>query len=417
MPRAPAMPSSVSAESLRLAVFTDTALPQLNGVSHTLDRLLHGVRARGGAVRLFTTTDPDSADEADVVRYASVPFPTYPQVRFAAPRARTAAAELRRWGATLVHVATPFGLGVAGRRAARALGVPLVTSYHTSLHTYATYCRLHAFTEAGWAYLRWFHNGGLRTYCPTHAVERELSGRGLRGTAVWGRGVDVQRFNPGRRSDELRTRLGAGHGRLLVAYVGRLASEKGLDVALAAMRRLHAAAPDRFAFAFAGDGPYSDRCRRLAPPGSVFTGQLVGDALGAFYASADVFVFPSAIDTFGNVLLEAMASGLTVVAADTGPTREVLAGGGITFPVGDDGALAAALLALAADPARRRAVAAAGLAVAHRRTWSRVFDELVADYLVVHAGSRLPAPGPRRAPVPRVESRESRARNRTVSSR
>jgi glycosyltransferase involved in cell wall biosynthesis len=117
------------------------------------------------------------------------------------------------------------------------------------------------------------------------------------------------------------------------------------------------------------------------------------------------------------VLLEAMASGLTVVAADTGPTREVLAGGGLTFPVGDDGALAAALLALDADPAHRRAVAASGLAVAHRRTWSRVFDELVADYLVVHAGARVPTLGPRRAPVPRAEGRESRARNRTVSSR
>jgi hypothetical protein len=194
------MPPSASAASLRLAVFTDTALPQLNGVSHTLDRLVQGVRARGGAIRLFTTTDPAAERDADVVRWASVPFPTYPQVRFALPSARAAAAELRAWGATLVHAATPFGLGVAGCRAARALGVPLVTSYHTSLHTYATYCRLHALTEAGWAYLRWFHNAGLRTYVPTHAVRHELAGRGVRGTAVWGRGVDPARFNPGWRS-------------------------------------------------------------------------------------------------------------------------------------------------------------------------------------------------------------------------
>lgn len=388
------MPLTTSAESLRLAVFTDTALPQLNGVSHTLDRLAHAVRERGGAVRIFTTTDPRSAPDADVVRYRSVPFPTYPEVRFATPSARAAARELRGWGATLVHAATPFGLGVAGRRAARRLGVPLVTSYHTSLHTYATYCGLDVLTEAGWAYLRWFHNGGLRTYCPTRAVERELAGRGVRGTEVWGRGVDAFRFRPDRRSTELRRRLGAPDDRLLVVYVGRLASEKGLDVALAAMRRLHAAAPERYAFALAGDGPYADRCRRLAPPGTVFTGQLVGDALGAFYASGDVFVFPSAIDTFGNVLLEAMASGLPVVAADTAPTREVLAGGGITFPVGDDAALAERIAALDADPARRRLVAQAGLASARRRTWSRVFDELVADYLRVQTGAEEAATSP-----------------------
>ena len=381
------MRPTTSIESLRLAIFTDTALPQLNGVSHTLDRLVQAVRARGGAVRLFTTTDPDATAEMDVVRYASVPFPTYPQVRFALPSSRAAAAALRAWGPTLVHAATPFGLGVAGSRAARALGVPLVTSYHTSLHTYATYCKLDALTEAGWAYLRWFHNGALRTYCPTHAVKRELVGRGVRGTAIWGRGVDAARFNPCWRSAELRARLGAPDDRLLVAYVGRLASEKGLDVALAAMRRAHAAAPGRVAFALAGDGPYAERCRRLAPPGAVFAGQLTGEALSTFYASADVFVFPSAIDTFGNVLLEAMASGLAVLAADTGPSREVLGPrGGLTFPAGDDAALAELLLALAEDPARRAVLARDGLAAARRRTWSRVFDDLVADYLTVHAG-------------------------------
>ncbi len=380
------MGQEIDATSLRLALFSDTALPQMNGVSRTLDYLAREVERRGGAVRLFTTSDPTAGATPGVVRFASCPFWAYPQLRLALPSAATAAEELRAWGANLVHAATPFGVGLAGRAAARELGIPLVTSYHTSLSACARFYRLGALAEPGWAFYRWFHNSGRRTYCPTRAVQSELRSRGFLNTALWGRGVDTARFSPRWRAAELRARLGAGDGRagddrVVVAYVGRLAAEKGLETALAAMRIADRRAPGRFAFAIAGDGPYEARCRRLAPEGTVFTGHLSGDELSAFYASADMFVFPSTVDTFGNVLLEAMASGLPVVAADSGPSREVLgAGGGVTVPVADPDALAETLLSLAADPARRRALAASGLASASARSWRRVFDGLLADY-------------------------------------
>ncbi|HEY0969854.1 MAG TPA: glycosyltransferase family 1 protein, partial [Gemmatimonadales bacterium] len=350
-------------------------------MSRTLDYLAREVERRGGAVRLFTTSDPTAAAAPHVVRFASCPFWAYPQLRLSLPSAAAAAAELREWGANLVHAATPFGVGLAGRAAARELGIPLVTSYHTSLSACARFYRLGALAEPGWAFYRWFHNSGQRTYCPTRAVQSELRGRGFVNTALWGRGVDTGRFSPRWRSAELRARLGAGDGRVVVAYVGRLAAEKGLDTALAAMRIAAERAPGRVTFAMAGDGPYAARCRRLAPEGTVFTGHLSGDDLSAFYASADLFVFPSTVDTFGNVLLEAMASGLPVVAAASGPTREVLgAGGGVTVPATDAGALADTILALAADPARRASLSAAGLASATARSWRRVFDGLLTDY-------------------------------------
>lgn len=375
------MHPSTPAAGLRLAIFSDTALPQMNGVSRTLDRLACAVAARGGAVRLFTTSDPEAAADDDAVRYRSHPFWAYPQLRLALPGRAAAASELRAWGATLVHAATPFGVGLAGRRAARALGLPFVTSYHTSLSAYARFYRLGALSEPGWAFLRWFHNGGARTYCPTRSIERELRQHGFRNTAIWSRGVDTGRFAPAWRSADMRRRLGADDDQLVVAYVGRLAAEKGLDVALDAMRQVERARPGRWRFAFAGDGPYAAHCRAAAPPGSVFLGQVVGDELSAFYASADIFVFPSTTDTFGNVLLEAMASGLAVVGADVGPTREVLGdGGGVTFGAGDGTALAAALMALEQSPARRQALAAAGVASARRRSWGRIFDALIADY-------------------------------------
>ena len=379
------MTQTISADGLRLAIFSDTALPQMNGVSRTLDRLAQAVRARGGAVRLFTTTDPDAApDETDVVRFPSRPFWAYPQLRLALPAVALTSDELRRWRATLVHAATPFGLGLAGRGAAIDLGLPFVTSYHTSLSAYARFYRLGALAEPGWAFLRWFHNSGLRTYCPTRAVQDELHEHGFRNTAIWSRGVDTTRFHPQWRSAAMRERMGAGDDTLVVAYVGRLAAEKGLEVALDGMQRAQAALPaGRVRCVFAGDGPYAEHCRAHAPEGARFFGQLTGDELSAFYASADVFVFPSTTDTFGNVLLEAMASGLVVVGADVGPTREVLgADGGVCVPAGDGAALAGEIVRLATEPRRRAAIATAALANARGRSWDRIFDALVSDYLV-----------------------------------
>ena len=383
------MTAAVPSHDLRLAIFSDTALPQVNGVARTLDRLADAVRDRGGVVRIFTTTDPTIGALPDpvgahAVRYPSRPFWAYPQLRMALPSASSAMSTLREWRPTLVHVATPFGVGLAGRRAAIRLGIPLVTSYHTSLSAYARFYRLGALASPGWSFLRWFHNGGARTYCPTRSIQGELEGRGFRNTRVWGRGVDMTRFAPGWRSDGMRGRLGADGGQLVIAYVGRLAPEKGLDVALDGMRRLASAHPGRYIFAFAGDGPYADQCRAAAPPGSIFLGQLVGDELSAFYASADMFVFPSVTDTFGNVLLEAMASGLPVIGADAPATIEVLEpGGGVTFPAGDGTALATTLMQLAADPERRRSLAAAAIANAGGRSWRDIFDHLVRDYMDV----------------------------------
>jgi len=384
-------------EPLRLALFTDTYPPQLNGVSRTLERLVRAVAARGGEARIYTTTDPGvqgpALSEADVWRRPSVPFWAYPQLRIAAPVLGRAYRDLRAWRPTLIHAATPFGMGLAGRSCARALGVPLVTSYHTSFNEYARYYRLGVLSGPGWAFIRWFHNGGARTYVPTRAVLEELRGLGFARLAIWGRGVETRRFSPAFRTAAWRSRLSADDNTVVVAYVGRLAAEKGLDTALAAMHRLAGRAPGsappdrtRIVFALAGDGPYADRCRRVAPPSPAthFVGRLEGRALSEFYASADIFVFPSATDTFGNVLLEAMASGVPVIGADVGPTREILAhGGGIVVPKGDAGALAQAIEALAADPAQRAALAERGATYAASCTWDRIFDDLVGDYRCV----------------------------------
>lgn len=390
-----------SAAPIRLALFSDTYTPQLNGVTRTLERLAVAVRERGGAVRVYTTTDPGTPDRAGATgntwRRPSIPFWAYPQLRMAAPIRGDAYRDLRAWRPTLVHAATPFGMGLAGRACARALRVPLVSSYHTSFSEYAKFYHMSALSAPGWAYIRWFHNSGVRTFVPTRAVLDELHSLRFQRLALWGRGVDGARFSPAFRSQAMRERVGADADTVVVAYVGRLAAEKGLDVALGAIREIlsrsgndAAGPPPRIVFAVAGDGPYAEHCRQaVAGEASVrFTGPLEGRALSEFYASADLFIFPSATDTFGNVLLEAMSSGLPVIGAGSGPTRELLAaGGGITFAPGDAHALATAILTLAADPARRELMVCDGVRYAAACSWNRIFDDLVGEYCDVIAGA------------------------------
>jgi phosphatidylinositol alpha 1,6-mannosyltransferase len=392
------MTIGIDAARLRLALFTDTALPQLNGVTRTLDRLARAVRARGGEVRTFTTTARGADDDLSVRRFASIPFWAYPQLRLAAPRVAAVTRELREFRPTLVHAATPFGVGLAGRAAAARIGVPFVSSYHTSFSAYAEFYGLGALTSAGWRFQRWFHNGGLRTFCPTRAVQRELESHGVRRTRVWGRGVDTARFSPRQRSTSFRRDvLGAGSGTVVVGYVGRLAAEKGLGLALDAMRLARQRSAVPIVFAFAGDGPYAAECRTRAPEGSIFLGRLEGEALTTFYASVDMFVFPSRTDTFGNVLLEAMASGLPVVAANAAPTRELLRDGscGVLADAEEGpGPMAEAIVALAHDAERRAALTGRGLSVAAQHSWDAVFDLLLADYAEV-TGFPVPVSAPR----------------------
>lgn len=378
----------MAAVGLRLAIFTDTYTPQVNGVARTLERLAAAVRARGGEVRVETVADPLAGTDGSapwIVRRPSMPFWAYPQLRMAAPSHARVADDLAAWKPTLVHASTPFGVGIAGREAARMLGVPFVSSYHTSFPAYLRHYRLSALNSVAWPFLRWFHNSGRRTFAPSRMVADELEAQGFHGVRVWSRGVDPKRFDPRFRSAEMRAAMGAGPDDFVVAYVGRLAPEKGVHTAMEAMRTLmHEDTTGRVRFALAGDGPDEDKCRASAPGGAKtwFAGALSGETLSAFYASADAFVFPSLTETFGNVVLEAMASGLPVVAPDTGATLELAnERTALTFKGADAGSLARQLARLRDDPELCAKLRERGREVAASRTWDSIWDGLLADYV------------------------------------
>lgn len=367
----------------RVAIFTDTFAPQVNGVARTLERLVGALRERGGEATVVTIDSPGVLHD-DVVRWPAIPFWGYPELRIAAPSTREARRVIRAMRPDLVHVATPFGVGLAARHAAALERVPQVSSFHTDFAQYLRYYNLRPLESVAWPYLRWFHNGGARTFAPTRVGVAALEARGFERVSVWGRGVDRTQFSPSFRGQALRHALGIRDDDFMVACVGRLAPEKGIGVLLRAMARVHEAAGTRVRLALAGDGPAERQFRAAAPVGTIFAGRLGGTVLSEFYASADAFVFTSTTDTFGNVLLEAMASGLPVIAPDRGPTLEIAGPeNALVLPVEDPAALASGIHQLAASAVLRRRLTMRSLATAAAHDWAAVWDDLFGEYRAV----------------------------------
>jgi len=310
-----------------------------------------------------------------------------PRRPLAATAQRRIEAELRGWRATLVHAATPFGVGLAGRTAAQTLGLPLVTSYHPDAAGTAALARLGA---PGWKYLRWFHNGARRTFCPTHEQSAELAARGVPRAAPWTRGVDAGRFHPRHRSALVRARLGADESTVIVAAVlGPVRPRQQIERLLAVARRVQADSARRVIFAVAGVAAPRAATTQGATADLVFAGEPAGAALGSFYASADLLVVPSATDADGDVLLEAMASGLPVLAVDAHVTREFLGDGrGVIVGPHNELGLASRIVSLADAPDERAAFAAQALDHARQRTTGAAADAMLGEYTAVREEHR-----------------------------
>jgi glycosyltransferase involved in cell wall biosynthesis len=226
----------------------------------------------------------------------------------------------RAWRPDVVHVATEGPLGLASLAAASNLRLPVTSSFHTNFHSYGGHYGVSALRDATLAYLRWFHNSTRLTLAPTRQMVGELAAERFRGLAVMARGVDTTLFDPAKRDDALRAAWGAGPDDPVALYVGRMAAEKNLGVAVEAFLRLRKLEP-RAKFVLVGDGPAREALAR-AHPEFHYAGMRRGEELAAHYASGDVFLFASVTETFGNVVTEALASGLVSASYDYAATRE-----------------------------------------------------------------------------------------------
>lgn len=379
----------------RLLVCTDTYPPQVNGVSVVTALSVSGLRERGWDVAVVAPRYPAPRTHAfpaepsitdrhgGTTAIPSAPMPGYPDIRLALPADRPIAALIRDFRPDLVHSPTEFVLGRIAQRLARAAGIPAVSSYHTDFSRY---------TEAygvGWLrpsvsrYLADFHRRSRRVYTPSYVAKDDLAGIGVSDVEVWGRGVDTRLFSPARRSEALRSAYGS-RDTFVLLHVGRMATEKGVDRILAAFDHARRSLPEgAIHLVVAGSGPREDQLRESANEGVTFLGNLDrSEVLPRLYASADAFLFASLTETLGLVVLEAMSSGLPVIAVPAGGVADHLRDdvNGVACAPDDATGMAAAIVRLALDRPRTRRLSVGARQTAEALDWARELDALDRSY-------------------------------------
>ncbi|HUL54947.1 MAG TPA: glycosyltransferase family 1 protein [Opitutaceae bacterium] len=376
---------------MKLAIVTETFPPEINGVARTFGILARGLGRRGHTVTVYRPWRPDlsAASPADFreVALPGLPLPGYPLLRLGLPARRRLQARWRADPPSLVHVATEGPLGASAVTAARALRLPVTSSFHTNFHSYARSYGLTPLRRPALAWLRHVHNRTLRTFAPTAELCRELAGLGFARLGVLSRGIDSAEFSPSRRSAALRASWRARDGETVVLHVGRMAVEKNYPLLFRAYAAMRAVDP-RIRFVLVGDGPLRPALQAALPVG-IFSGFIPRDELARHYASADLYVHASLTETYGNVLAEAMASGLAVVGFDYAAARELVRHreNGLVVPPGQPETLVAAAVELAHDAALRARLRAA--APLTGQTWETIILRFEADLLT------LAAPAPR----------------------
>lgn len=363
---------------MRIALVCETFLPDVNGVTTTLCRLLEHLRREGHEALLFAPHDaPGEYEGTPIVHLSGMPLPMYPEVKLTPPQPGITA-HLRRFKPDLVHLVGPAVMGAVIPFVARGLRLPLVASYHTDFGAYSRHYGLGFLQSSVNTWLRWIHNRCQITLCPSTYTLRSLRSFGFRRLRIWGRGVDTVRFNPSHRSEAWRESMGLTANETVLLYVGRIAAEKRVDLLPEAIQGL-----SNTRLVMVGDGPYrTEMERRCAGLPVHFTGYLKGQELATAYASADAFVFPSDTDTFGQVIQEAMASGLPVIGARSGGTLDLVRDGqtGRLFAPGVASDLRSRLREITTNHSTRAAMGYAGRAAAERRSWPSVMGELMGHY-------------------------------------
>jgi phosphatidylinositol alpha 1,6-mannosyltransferase len=368
---------------LRVALVTGSYNYIQDGVALTLNRMVRFLEARGVEVRIFAPVGrtPAFAHQGQVVPVFSIPAPGRSEYRAALGLPRAPKRDLLSFRPDILHIATPDLLGHAAQRLGRRMGWPIVASYHTRFETYLKYYGLGRLTPALTGIVRKFYDACREIYVPSPSMIEVLRADGVKtDIRLWPRGVETDRFHPAKRSHAWRAERGIGPDEVVVAFISRLVREKRVIQVAGVLARLRAEGIPHRAL-FVGDGPERAFLEQEVP-GAIFEGFLGGEDLATAYASSDVFLFPSDTETFGNVTLEAMASGLPTVCADATGSRSLVEAGvtGFLAEVGDDDALFGAVKSLIADPGLRRRMGEAARLRSLAYSWDAAMGGLLARY-------------------------------------
>ncbi|HUO44034.1 MAG TPA: glycosyltransferase family 1 protein [Burkholderiales bacterium] len=375
---------------MRVAVVTETWPPEINGVAMTISRMVAGLQQRGHQVQLVrprqhARDNPASEPNFEEVLHRGVPIPRYENLKLGLPAKQ---ALVRLWSVQrpdLVHVVTEGPLGWSALMAAGKLKIPCSSDFHTNFHSYSKHYGIGWLKKPIVAYLRKLHNKADCTLVPTSALLEDLEKHGYLNLRVVARGVDTHLFHPGKRSEALRAQWGVRPEQPVAIYVGRLAPEKNLPVVMRAFQAMQLACPEA-RLVLVGDGP-ERAALQAAHPACIFAGMRSGEDLAAHYASGDIFLFPSITETYGNVTVEAMASGLAVIAYDYAAAAEHIQHGSNGLLADFDNAEDFIQLAanLVNDPLRIGEFGQRARATTEKIDWECVHDEFEAALLEVIA--------------------------------
>jgi len=364
---------------VRIAYVSEVFLPKIDGITVTLTHLLEYLRERVHESIMFAPKGSISSYAGtEVVPRLSVRTPFYPELHVALPIA-SVEKELLKFDPDVVHLVNPTSLGLAGMRAARKHGIPVVASYHTDMPGFARRWRLGFLAKPIYGYYRWMHNQANLNLTPSEFTMRQLKAQGFKRLAVWTGGVDIDRFHPDNASAEMRKRLSAGEPeKPQILFVSRLSREKRVDWLLPIVRQIPG-----IRLAIVGDGPARAQLEKMfAGTPTVFTGYLRGAELATAFASGDIFAFTGAEETFGNVVVEAMASGLAVVAPHSGGVVDLVEDGvtGLLYTPEGHAKFLACVAELAQDLERAKRMGQAGQKKARQYAWETTLSQLLAFY-------------------------------------
>jgi glycosyltransferase involved in cell wall biosynthesis len=380
---------------VKLALVSETFPPEINGVAMTFGVIARELGTRGHEVVVYRPRRPDLPEPAahpeySVVPMPGIPIPGYSLLRFGFPAGR----ELRRrWQARrpdLVHVATEGPLGASAVSTARAMGIPVTSSFHTNFHVYMRHYGFAPLGRAALAWLRYVHNRTRRTFAPTADLCAELAALDFRDLAILSRGVDTRQFDPALRSEALRLRWGAHSTDPVVIHAGRMAVEKNYPLLIRAFAAMRAVNP-RCRFVLVGDGPLRRELER-ANPNYIFTGFVPREELARHYASADIYIHASLSETFGNVLTEAMASGLAVAGFDYAAARQFIQSeiNGLSVPCDRPDALVDAAVRLASSVTLRNSLRVAARATVEPQSWENIIGRFESELAEIAGVSVAP---------------------------
>jgi glycosyltransferase involved in cell wall biosynthesis len=370
---------------MKIAIFSDTFYPDINGVAQTLKRFTNYLEGQHISYKVFAPNPVSSEYVSDHIhRLKSRSFFLYPECRLAFPNFIEVRSEIEQFSPDLIHVATPFTVGLCGLYFAKKYNIPIVGSYHTDFNDYLHFYDLDFLSNPLWKYMKWFHSPFKKLFVPSIDTLEKLKNRGFRNLEIFPRGVDCQLYHPNYQKESVLNRYGISK-RFLLTYVGRLAPEKDLKTLMKIANSLPPELNNQVHWLIAGDGPLLEELRMAALPNMTFTGYLKGVGLAETYSATDLFIFPSPTETFGNVALEALASGTPVIGANAGGVKHIISNGitGYLCEPGNVEYFVNRIVQLLGNDSFRNQLSLNARKYALTQKWDQIFEDLLNHYSAV----------------------------------